>query len=787
MNTRRSIVPLLLSVILLIPVASGAHAPGDKGGDKTLSPYFVVSGGTPGVDGLPLKSTRADVQVSGVIARVKVTQTYSNDGKTPLEAIYVFPGSTRAAVFGMRMTIGKRVIEAEIQKRDAARKIYEAAKAAGKSASLLEQQRPNVFQMNVANIMPGDVIKVEMDYTELLEQKDGEYEFVYPAVVGPRYTEATAKTAGSHDKFTKTPYQRKGDAIPYAWDLNMKLAAGVPVGAVSSPSHKIDADIRGSHADINIADGEKAGDSDFVLRYVLRGEAIDTGLLLFADDDGGEKFFLTMVQPPKALDDVKVPSREYIFIVDVSGSMHGFPLNTAKSLLSDLFEGLRGQDRFNVMMFSGGSRMLAEQSVPATRQNLNAALNVVGGVSGGGGTRILPALRKALAMPAPEEMSRTFVVITDGFVSVEAEAFDLIRKHAGDANMFTFGIGTSVNRFLIEGMARVGMGEPFVALNARDATEKADKFKRYIASPALTNIQVKFRGFDAYDVEPASVPDLFAERPVVVFGKYRGAPRGKIEVTGITGAGRFKKTIDVASAPEDPNNDALKYLWARNRITRLADMNKLRRHDSRIKEVTELGLKYNLMTAYTSFVAVDSAVRNEGGDGTTVKQPLPLPKGVDERAVGNRRMRRFKVATGRSSTRGMGGMGAMRTRSYKPRPARAPMPVTQPAPEPSADAPEESAEKSPRYTWHSKGLTIRGALSRAQVRRMLPKLKSWLRRCIGSSKPMRLELRVKADGSIALLRIIGGRPAAAGKCLGGAQSQLRFPKSSGTTRVTFIL
>jgi Ca-activated chloride channel family protein len=253
---------------------------------------------------------------------------------------------------------------------------------------------------------------------------------------------------------------------------------------------------------------------------------------------------------------------------------------------------------------------------------------------GGGGTELLPALRRALALPRAEGTSRTVVIATDGYVSVETEAFDVIRENLGKANMFTFGIGSSVNRHLIEGMARVGLGEPFVVEAEAGATEAAARFRRYIERPVLTGIGVRFEGFDAYDVEPMSVPDLLSERPLVVFGKYRGRPKGVIAVTGRGGNGKYSELINVGEYTPRPGNSALRFLWARHRIQLLADYNNLVEDSVRIREVTRLGLDYGLLTQYTSFIAVDSKVRNKDGQPTQVVQPLPLPQGVSNYAVG---------------------------------------------------------------------------------------------------------------------------------------------------------
>ncbi|NLI29875.1 MAG: TonB family protein [Nitrospiraceae bacterium] len=604
--------------------------------DKTLSPYFFVKSDDPSTDQLPLKSTSANVSISGVIADVAVTQVYKNTGKRPIEAIYVFPASTRAAVYGMKMTIGKRVIVAKINKREDARREYEQAKKAGQSASLLEQQRPNVFQMNVANIMPGDEIKVELKYTELLVPTDKTYSFVYPTVVGPRYSNQTAETAGEADRWTQNPYLKQGEAASYAFDISVKLAAGMPIQKIASTSHKISVQYNGlSSAKILLDTAEaNGGNRDYILNYRLDGDKVETGLLLSKGEK--ENFFLLMLQPPKHVNADQMPGREYIFIVDVSGSMHGFPLDISKKLMQNLLGNLRPTDTFNLLLFSGGSSVLANQSLPATPSNIAQAVQLIERQRGGGGTELLPALQRALALPKTKGYSRTVVIATDGYVGVETEAFDLIRKNLGEANMFTFGIGSSVNRHLLEGMARVGMGESFVISKAAEASAQAERFRKMIQTPVLTQVKLDFGKFEVYDVEPIAVPDVLAERPIIVFGKWRGEPKGAITMSGIAGDRKISQKIDVRGTQASQDNEALKYLWARHRIALLSDYNALRPDDKRVAEVTDLGLKYNLLTAYTSFVAVDSEVRNASGDSTAIKQPLPLPEGVSDYAVGGR-------------------------------------------------------------------------------------------------------------------------------------------------------
>jgi len=603
--------------------------------DKTLSPYFFVQGGDENIEALPLKSTSADVNIVGVIADVKVTQEYMNKGTKPIEAIYIFPASTRAAVYSMKMTVGDRILIAKIKEKEQARQEYDAAKQAGQSATLLEQQRPNVFQMNVANIMPGDTIKVELCYTELLIPEEGVYEFVYPTVVGPRYSNKPEATASSNDKWVSNPYLHQGEASTIVFDFFATISAGMPIKQVACPSHDLSINYDGAATAVMTFKnkGTFEGNRDVIIQYKLADNKIESGMLLFKGKNGEENFFLTMVQPPPRPTQEQIPAREYIFIMDVSGSMYGFPIETSKKLMKNLVSNIRTSDKFNVMLFAASASVLSKESVPATQENLDKALNWIDQQSGGGGTELLPALKQALAIEKAPGFSRTFVIATDGYVDIEKETFDLIRSNLGKANFFAFGIGSSVNRYLTEGIACAGKGESFVVTDPSECDAKAEKFRKYVQSPVLTDVKIDFGSFQAYDVEPLNAPDVLAERPLIIFGKWKGTPSGTMKVTGITGKTEFSWSCDVAEVTPSEKHQALKYLWAREKIRTLDDMGTA---DDKTKEqVTMLGLKYNLLTNYTSFIAIDSVVRNAGGQQTTVKQPLPLPQGVSDYAVGN--------------------------------------------------------------------------------------------------------------------------------------------------------
>ncbi|HKV10258.1 MAG TPA: VIT domain-containing protein [Thermoanaerobaculia bacterium] len=608
-----------------------AEAEPEPGLEETLSPYFFVENGDPEVDRLPLQETKADVRIAGVIADVIVTQVYKNDGTRPINARYVFPASTRAAVHGMTLQVGEHRIRAKIREKQQAKQEFEEAREAGKSAALLEQERPNVFSMSVANVMPGDEIRVELHYSELLVPTDGTYEFVYPTVVGPRYPSQEAPEESS--RWVKSPYLHEGEAPSYKLDIVTSLAAGMPLEEVACSSHRTNVEwVSENTARVTLDPREEnGGNRDYILRYRLQGKQVETGLLLYPGEE--ENFFLLMMQPPERVEAGQIPPREYIFVLDVSGSMQGFPLDTAKVLMRELIGGLRPTDRFNVILFSGASRLIAPESLPANPENVRQVIALIDQERGGGETELGAALDRALALPGNEGISRSTIVITDGYVSAEADVFERIRKNLNQANLFAFGIGSSVNRYLIEGMARAGQGEPFVATDSDEAKAVAKKFQEYVRSPALTDIAVDLEGFGAYDVEPQSIPDLFADRPLVIFGKWRGKASGTIRVTGLSGRGSYEKVFHVSEAESSADNRALRYLWARARVARLSD-HEVEEDDATRLAVTELGLKYELLTAYTSFVAVHEVVRNTEGGAQTVDQPLPLPQGVSDLAVG---------------------------------------------------------------------------------------------------------------------------------------------------------
>lgn len=611
-------------LILCLVLASAETSP-----DKTLAPYFQVEGAEPGVERLPLKDTHVDVAISGVVAEVMVTQTYMNDGNVPVHARYVFPGSTRAAVNGLKMIVGEEIIVAKIKERETAKREFDAAKTAGKSASLLTQERPNVFTMNVANVLPHDTIRVELTYTELLVPTDGVYQFVFPTVVGPRYSHTTVADASPLDQFVVTPFLHEGAPSPVRFTLEATVSSGMPLQDVRSPTHAITIAARTTDSvSLGLSPLEASpGTKDFILEYTMQDARVQSGLLAYEGKD--ESYFVLMAEPPKRVVKDMITPREYIFVLDVSGSMYGFPLNTAKTLMSRLLADLRPYETFNVVLFSGRAYTMAETSVPATEDNIRAAMGAIDGQQGSGGTELFNALRTAFAIPKSEGVARTMVVVTDGYIAEEREAFDFIRDNLSATNVFAFGIGSSVNRHLIEGVAHAGMGEPFVVTQPNEAPAAAEKFREYVVAPVLTGVALATEGVEVYDLEPKTIPDVFAARPVVVTGKYRG--KGTITLRGHDGSGEYTRAFTIAEG--SPNNRAIRQLWARARLVTISDFHQGMDDEATHDAIVDVGLTYNLLTKYTSFIAVHEKVRTTT-PGQDVDQPQPLPDGVSDRAVG---------------------------------------------------------------------------------------------------------------------------------------------------------
>lgn len=600
--------------------------------DATEGALYAVNKKGAELGACPLKNTSVKADISGFLARVTVVQEFENNFAEPIEAIYLFPLSQNAAVDAMTMRVGERTIRGLIKRREEARQIYEQAKTDGKTASLLDQERPNIFTQSVANILPGEKILIEISYVETLKYEEGQYEFVFPMTVAPRYNPAST-TDGQKISPNISP-TRTGQTI----SIEVNLNAGVPVEEIRSGSHEIETvNLSANSANIKLKDAETIPNKDFVLRYDVTGKRIEDAILAHRSGKGG---FLTMIlQPPDKFGVEDVTPKEIVFVLDSSGSMSGFPIEKAKEAINLSLEGLYPNDTFNLITFAGDTSVLFDAPVPATQANIERAREFLEKEGAGGGTEMMKAIKAALAPTDSQEHIRIVCFMTDGLVSNEAEIIAEVQKHP-KARVFSFGIGESVNRYLLDKIAEAGRGEAEYVSLTDDGSKAARKFYERVRTPMLTDISIDWNGLPVTDVYPKRIGDLFSAKPVVLNGRYAKAASGTIRLKGKVGGQEYVREIAV-NLPETANeNDVLASLWARTKIDEL--MNKSLRYDTdtdeqyldmkaRTKnEIIALGLKYNLLTAFTSFVAVEDKVKVYGGKPRKIIVPVETPEGMKQ-------------------------------------------------------------------------------------------------------------------------------------------------------------
>ncbi len=674
----------------------------------------------------PLKHTDVQVSISGSVARVNVAQQFHNPSKEKIEAVYTFPLSQDGAVDEMTMKVGQRTIRGQIKRREEARRIYEEAKAAGHVASLLDQERPNIFTQSVANILPGEEVEVRISYVETLTYDEGTYKFAFPMVVGPRYipgrpavgdvppvrpatgreglpatgrtaprvlpvvvgAPAAAAPAGTGwapdtdqvpDASRVTPpVTPEGTRAGHDLSLTVDLDAGVPIDDVRSELHEVTVERPDSaSARVALAQKKTIPNKDFLLTWKPAGDDIADAVLTHADDRG--KFLTLMLQPPRRITPERIAPREMVFVIDTSGSQMGWPIEKAKETMKVCIEGMHPDDTFNLLAFSNDVVRLFEKPKRNTPANREAALRFLGERLGSGGTEMLKAIDAALLPEADPERLRVICFMTDGYVGNDMEILGRVQKHRGTARFFSFGVGNSVNRFLLDKMAEVGRGEvEYVTLDAA-GRQAAERFHKRIASPVLTDISVDWGGLPVADVYPRGIPDLFTARPVVLKARYTAPASGVITLRGKAAGRPFSREIRVDLPAAQKEHDVLAPLWARARIDDLMNRDWSGVQSGAPKpevkeEITGLGLDYRLMTQYTSFVAVEEMVVTEGGHPRTIAVPVEMPEGVSYKGVfGDKEGRPARMAVS-------GRMAAVGKTAYRGQALARSVPASAPAP-----------------------------------------------------------------------------------------------------------
>ncbi|HLE62308.1 MAG TPA: VIT and VWA domain-containing protein, partial [Pyrinomonadaceae bacterium] len=651
---RRTFFPKFLTVLITFATAVLAFAALRSSSHTVIAQTTEPAGALQvlGPDGkpaglCPLKHTAVTANISAFLARVVVTQEFENPSQQKIEAVYTFPLPQNAAVDDMTMIVGDRTVRGKILRREEAQAVYEAAKSGGQVASLLDQERPNIFTQSVANILPGEQVKVTISYVETLKYEAGSYEFVFPMVVGPRYVPGpragsqgrgfSADTDRVPDGSRITP-QPAGEGMRAGHDISIEVSldAGLSLGDLTSKSHEINVErTTARQAFIKLRNSSVIPNKDFILRYDVAGKGIDDALLMHRSGKGG--FFTLILQPPERVTVEDVSPKELVFVLDTSGSMQGFPIEKAKETMKLALDNLYPADTFNLITFSGDTRILFPEPVPATPENLQKAQKFLAQSSGNGGTEMMKAIKASLDPSDGQNHVRIVCFMTDGYVGNDMEIISEIRKHP-NARVFAFGIGSSVNRFLLDKMAEQGRGEvEYVALND-DGSAAARRFHERVCNPLLTDISIEWNNLPVADVYPKAIPDLFGAKPVILTGRFTAAGRGALRLKGKMSRRDFIREIPVEFPEAQAEHDVIASLWARTRIDDLMSQDYGGAQQGAMRKdlqqtVTQLGLEYRLMTQFTSFVAVEEMIVTEGGVPRRVDVPVEVPEGVNRASV----------------------------------------------------------------------------------------------------------------------------------------------------------
>ena len=636
-----------LITLSLWPPAAAAGLDGTSGSLGIMGKDGVVTGAC------PLQHTEVRAAVSGFIARVTVTQTFANSAAQKIEAVYAFPLPDNAAVDDMTIQVGSHTVKGIIRKREEARAIYEHAKQTGHVAALLDQERPNIFTQSVANIMPGEQVVVTISYLQTLEYEDGAYQFVFPMVVGPRYIpgQATGKQAGGWapdtdkvpDASKITPQVTpKGTRAGHDISIELAIDAGVPIQQLRSRTHDIDVErIGASRAVVKLKNMAEIPNKDFILEYDVAGNQIGDAVLSQAAPANSKLppggYFSLILQPPARVPESDITPKELVFVLDTSGSMMGAPIEKAKQFIDRALDELYPGDTFNLITFSGDTRVLFPEPVFPTVENIRKARQLLNNQYGSGGTEMMSAIRAALVPSDSQDHLRVVCFLTDGYVGNDLEIIGEVQKHS-NARVFAFGIGTSVNRFLIEGMAKAGRGESEVVTPSDKVDAAAHRLYQRLRSPLLTDVSIDWGTLPVTDVYPTRIPDLFSGKPLVISGRYAAAVSGTIRIHGRRAGEDFVREIPVTLSSGSGESRILPAFWARRKIDDLMSQDWAGLQNGTMQpkvqaEITQLGLDYRLMTQFTSFVAVEERVVTQSGNPVRVEVPVEMPTGVSYEGI----------------------------------------------------------------------------------------------------------------------------------------------------------
>ena len=612
---------------------------------------------------IPTINTDVNIDIKGMVASSTVDQMFTNNSTKPIEAIYVFPLPPNAAVNNMTMIIDDRVIQGIMKEKSEAKKTYEKAKREGKRTTMTEQQRPNIFTNKVANIMPGDTIIVRLQYVNELKYENGNFNLRFPMVVAPRYISGSRVTGYSGtgwsydtdivpDASEITPHvtengMRSGNTI----SLNVNLDAGLDINNIISSSHNIikKKKSKGKYT-IELKKEENIPNKDFTLEYMVK-KGKEPKAALFVNENNDDKYFMLMAVPPVESTEKVNIDKEIIFIIDISGSMKGKSIEQAKKGLQYSVDQLNDNDLFNIIAYNDKFFPMSDSTISVNEKNILSASSFINGLNAGGGTRALEPLKHALMLKNTPDKLKMIVFITDGDLGYEKNVFNLVESHLGKSRLFSVGIGTAPNGHLLEKVSRKGRGTYTYINNINHVDEKMQKLLNKIDMPVLADIKLDLNG--QAELYPNPLPDLFINEPLIVFGKISYNPPGNSDVdlnadfSGKTSTGYFKLEIPIKFT-KGVENDAIGDLWARKKIDNLVDDWHLGEKSAKQK-IIDLSIKHNLMSKFTSFVAVEEKIVNPSGQSILSDVHVDLPDGWDYNAIFGNNMVKNNISNAKSN------------------------------------------------------------------------------------------------------------------------------------------
>lgn len=625
-------------VAMVCMLSGAAHAtrprPPDPA-DAVSEGRLVTQRGGVRID-VPLQHTDVKITVDGFLAEATVTQRFKNPYPSKIEAVYLFPLPTGAAVSALQITSGDRVIEGTIQERRQATRTYEAARSQGQIAALLTQERPNLFTQSVANLEPDAAIDVTLHYVQRLGYDGGGYEVVFPLVAGPRYVPAAA--AGKVDPAAVQPaVLPAGVRSSHDISLAVELDAGVPLGDIASSSHRIAVERAPgtpSRARVRIAPDDTIPNKDFVLRYQVAGAAPAFGALAYRGDPGKDGSFLLVAQPPATAAPAQIAPREIVFVLDTSSSMRGAPLAKAKDVIRAVLARLRPDDTFQIVRFDDRASALGASPIANRPRNLELTLDWLAALDAGGATEMTAGIAAALAVPHDPQRLRIVAFLTDGYVGNEDDVIRLIADRAGEARLFAFGVGTAVNRYLLEEVAAAGRGAAQFVRPDEPTAPVVAAFEQRIDAPVLTDVAIDWGGLAISDVAPRALPDLFVGQPLAVSGRYAHGGRATVTIHGKQAGRDVQFAVPVVLPERNDDHPAIATVWARERIAELS-RRLVRRADPELeRQIIELSIASRVLTQLTAFVAVDRSRVTAGGKPVRVAVPVEVPDAVAGIAAG---------------------------------------------------------------------------------------------------------------------------------------------------------